>query len=572
MDFIFRETEASLNSAKQKYLNTGKIETEVFDLFYHIDPTASKKYLEWLCRIYLKGGDNSFTVNTVDSFFSSSGYDEVRLEEYRSIFLRFEKLAKAGCLEPEISKYNCFRGLMEAIEYAENQLKSPPLTSMLGQLKEGEDYEIAEDNAGWTAVRVLTYKASTVLGRNVKWCLVQQEFHWKNYANRFFWIIFLFKKTKGGKHLLRFCVLAKKRFGGPNDLEVWAFENHPSEEINTFADLDSVFGLKKDYFMSFYTDEEDLVVVVGDKGGLNDHAFLSGMEQIAGFLSSDTNITFNRDSLKFQVNYDADLFGYLLKPIKDLDIFGQKELIGIKGTPYALTFGEGCGNLKVVYALTSSGYGMERLRFVLSKNHKGNSMSVHLCAKTSCSMSFERKDKSSGNSLNVSVSSSVEDVMSCYFDGCDFFNEISSNSVSVTGTKIVNSLVKGNFNLFPNMSDRIDAAKSYVSSRFLFCTLDRMVVKTWPFDKCSFFSCNIPFPCDSAYNDFVYIKFVEVESWFIYNLYSHIDYKLLNEISSSAFMDRKDICKAVYEEYYVPYFEKNEVKRFVYKGSSKELS
>lgn len=40
---------SSLNSAKKKYLETGKIDEELFNELSYLDPTQNKKYLEWLC-------------------------------------------------------------------------------------------------------------------------------------------------------------------------------------------------------------------------------------------------------------------------------------------------------------------------------------------------------------------------------------------------------------------------------------------------------------------------------------------------------------------------------------------
>lgn len=41
--------QSSLNSAKKKYLETGKLDEELFNELSYLDPTQNKKYLEWLC-------------------------------------------------------------------------------------------------------------------------------------------------------------------------------------------------------------------------------------------------------------------------------------------------------------------------------------------------------------------------------------------------------------------------------------------------------------------------------------------------------------------------------------------
>lgn len=296
---IFRDTVSSLNSAKQRYLDTGKIKPIVFDFLKEVDFTSSKKYLEWLCKVIHEGGGLH---NNILLYLSGGFNKDNILNDYRKFLLLYEKCVKAKLMYPDIRKYPKWVDFCNEAEENSKLLSSPPLSEMIRPLKEGVDYKMVSDNKNWTVVSVLTYDASKNLGRDIGWCIVQERRYWNSYDDKYKWTLFVFKK-KGNRHLLRFCVHVRGTGFHNYSVDVTTFQNQPSYEITTLKEVCSLFGIDMDFFAPEIADIGDAIKVEFiPENGFSDRrkdeicyflrkgAFVNGLEQqewrVRGFKSS----------------------------------------------------------------------------------------------------------------------------------------------------------------------------------------------------------------------------------------------------------------------------------------------
>jgi hypothetical protein len=78
----------SLKGARQRFLDTNKIPEEVFTNLLKIDRTPTKKYIEWICKIYLnENPDLSQLENVVteyDAFVNTNRVEEKDIEKFKT--------------------------------------------------------------------------------------------------------------------------------------------------------------------------------------------------------------------------------------------------------------------------------------------------------------------------------------------------------------------------------------------------------------------------------------------------------------------------------------------------------
>lgn len=249
MDFIFRNIESSLNSAKQRYLNTGKTPPEIFQFFSDVDYTASKKYLEWLCKTLDNSSRDKDIKNKIFRFCNhfhnsinpDSGHNHVffnldwllpgdshygkvdqRMEEAKlefSTFLRdYERGVQAGIIQQkDINDFGNDIGVfIRAVEEARPLLSSPHVSKILPRLTEGFDYLLLKNgDPKWTLVLVKTYRASVMLGGPINWCVIKRESDFDTYLEQFDFMIFAFRSGR----FLSYCIHIRI-FGGGNEVKM----------------------------------------------------------------------------------------------------------------------------------------------------------------------------------------------------------------------------------------------------------------------------------------------------------------------------------------------------------------
>lgn len=250
MDFIFRNIDASLNSAKQRYLNTGKVSPNIFKFFFDVDYTASKKYLEWLCRMYDRNvidgrfianstiglivGNLNFYLELLDNMFFTDfekrSIDNAK-KAFSEAFRDYEKGVQSGVVPvKDINKIEYLTTFADYVDKARSELSWPPLEKVLPSLREGIDYSLLDNSdPHWTLVLIKTYKASKLLGGTRGWCVVQAETHFEAYFKKYDFMIFAFKKNR----FLSYCLHI--RISGVVDGEVYLLLTNSVNEIESMG-------------------------------------------------------------------------------------------------------------------------------------------------------------------------------------------------------------------------------------------------------------------------------------------------------------------------------------------------
>jgi len=167
---IFKE---SLNSAKQKYLINNLIEEDIFKKLLESDKTSSKKYIEWMCKIYLKDQPELHELKNA-------------IEEFNALVL--DKRIKGE--ESNIEKYKSFKEFSEYIDRKNNE------EIVVSKTQQENDYKILINNSELFVVAPHNHAASRKVGlkwfavrpntktgtNDCPWCTTYgAESHWKGY-------------------------------------------------------------------------------------------------------------------------------------------------------------------------------------------------------------------------------------------------------------------------------------------------------------------------------------------------------------------------------------------------------
>lgn len=200
MDFVFRNIEAaSLNSAKQKFLATGKISQYDFDILTSVDPTASKKYLEWLCWIQLKdeaAGEEGIC-DWIKRYNNEKGAENRRV--VMSMLSHYDDVLRVNSKTPNIMSFSTWKSFESYMDF---EIHRPRLENeyrrCFAKATKGVDYKFS---GKFTTVagdicevyEILTFKGSRSLGDGRPWCIVASQDHYNSYRednDHFFFIIF----------------------------------------------------------------------------------------------------------------------------------------------------------------------------------------------------------------------------------------------------------------------------------------------------------------------------------------------------------------------------------------------
>jgi len=152
-----------IKSAKQKYVDTGQISEEVFEIFLQGDPTRNKKYIDWLCKEYAKDPDRpDHKVDVVDLF---------------------DQLTKRNLIdENDINKYT-FSELDQVVSDA-SQKKTK---SQRKREIKTEECEVVKETDRYKIVVPKTYDASKKYGSHTQWCISGEKYGskpWDDYKDK----------------------------------------------------------------------------------------------------------------------------------------------------------------------------------------------------------------------------------------------------------------------------------------------------------------------------------------------------------------------------------------------------
>lgn len=153
-----------LARAKELYLNTEKIPSDVFEDLVELDPTPKKKYIEWICR----------------DFFSNGGRTD-SMDMYSSI-ADFDQLVNKGLIkgaEADISRYKTLEQVADKV----NQYVDIQSNTQKKKQEKLDGAEVVFDNDKCTIYHVLSKKASCIYGAGTRWCTAASSS--SNYFNKY---------------------------------------------------------------------------------------------------------------------------------------------------------------------------------------------------------------------------------------------------------------------------------------------------------------------------------------------------------------------------------------------------
>ena len=144
----------SIKLAKELYFD--EIRAEDFNKLIEIDPSKTKKYLNWICKEYLKGRE---------------------LNRLKDVIYQFDLKVNKGLIKnKDIYYYKNIEELEDIIEKSPDKSK----VDIKKQIKKTE-VNIVLDNDYYFIVEPLTWEASKIYGKGTKWCTAQEDSneYWK---------------------------------------------------------------------------------------------------------------------------------------------------------------------------------------------------------------------------------------------------------------------------------------------------------------------------------------------------------------------------------------------------------
>ena len=139
-----------IKAARIKYLDSGLIDQEGFDQLITQDPTATKKYLEWLIKEYLKKAQ----VGEEDEVLNAGEFID-----------SFDEYAKKGLIDnKDIYRYS-FADVVDTIAGL-----GGVLTKRAQKRMHKKDIEVILDDDRYLVVSPKTKEASVYYGKGTKWC------------------------------------------------------------------------------------------------------------------------------------------------------------------------------------------------------------------------------------------------------------------------------------------------------------------------------------------------------------------------------------------------------------------
>ena len=145
-----------IKSARELYLD--KIGEEDFNKLTEIDPSKTKKYLNWICKQYIDG---------------------VNIDKLEDIIKDFDyKANKKGLKSTDINYYKNIDELEQAIK------ETAVSTEIDKTIKRRSDAEIVLDNKDYLIVSPKTFEASQYYGNATHWCTSLQKSYFNDYTKR----------------------------------------------------------------------------------------------------------------------------------------------------------------------------------------------------------------------------------------------------------------------------------------------------------------------------------------------------------------------------------------------------
>lgn len=176
-----------LKQAKEKYIDTHKIPEPIFHMFIQQDPTKQKKYIEWICKVYLEHPESGFIGKL-------------------AALKDFERLVQRHIIkgeEADLSRHSTLESLVDVV----NKYTMTAAPTKAEAIVDGA--ELILDNGKVKIYRVKTYEASCVLGTNTTWCTASSSSHYFHdyFSNRFAEIYYIIPQGELAKKYGKYAVV-----------------------------------------------------------------------------------------------------------------------------------------------------------------------------------------------------------------------------------------------------------------------------------------------------------------------------------------------------------------------------
>ena len=173
-----------VSKAKKLYVDTNRIPQEVFDELVAADTTANKKYIEWMCKMYVRERPN------MDRF---------------SIIATFADLVARNIVtgeETDINRYRNLEALDDKVRQHEGQMTKSEIKRGVKNFENIPKEDIAFENDKVVVVLPKTTEASQKYGRGTRWCTAAmgQRNYFEDYRfRRFVNLYYLLPKIELGE-------------------------------------------------------------------------------------------------------------------------------------------------------------------------------------------------------------------------------------------------------------------------------------------------------------------------------------------------------------------------------------
>jgi len=157
------ELSEGVASARDKYLNTDKINQSSFDRLVEIDPTPQKKYVDWMAKTFVDLKMHHLDIGKFE------------------IIKDFYTLAEKGIIKnKDIYSYKNIEAVYDEVKKHEDVKTKGEIEKTVK--KEGT--KVILDNDKVTIVQPVSREASCFYGKGTKWCTAGDVY---NYFNSYFW-------------------------------------------------------------------------------------------------------------------------------------------------------------------------------------------------------------------------------------------------------------------------------------------------------------------------------------------------------------------------------------------------
>ena len=168
-----------LASARKRYVDTEVIHKETFDLLVEIDPSPTKKYLEWMCGEVLRAKEAGHVLSQY-------------IFDMEHTFKKFYELSKRGKIEnTDINVYDNIVGIADAVEAGEREMS---VIELRGEAKKGAKKIYNSDR--FLMLRIDTHASSKMYGAGTRWCIsTRSPDQFNSYVDRGNTFYFLISKA-----------------------------------------------------------------------------------------------------------------------------------------------------------------------------------------------------------------------------------------------------------------------------------------------------------------------------------------------------------------------------------------